>query len=56
MLEGHDVPVLELSALRTGEPCGLVKALDEIRVEQRFEYVSFHAPSKFTIERPAFKC
>lgn len=46
MLEGRDIPVLELSALRENELAPLLAALDEIRVEERFKFVSFHVPSK----------
>lgn len=53
MLADAGLPVLELSALRVGELEPLVAALDELGVERRFDYVSFHAPSRIALEEEA---
>jgi len=47
ILERIEVRAVELSALRFGELRPLVEALPELPL-QRFSYVSFHVPSKFT--------
>lgn len=49
MLEGKSANAVELSALRTHELPNLVNAADLVRVDH-YEYVSVHAPSKFTAE------
>src|SRR4051812_7072223 len=40
------INAVELSALREHELVTLVTAAKRLRVERRFDYVSFHAPSK----------
>jgi hypothetical protein len=49
MLERVDVNAVELSALRLNELQPLVESLDTLAL-QRYEYVSLHAPGKFSSE------
>lgn len=49
IIEGHEVRALELSALRETELPALMAAIPEIDLS-RFEYVSVHAPSRFSRE------
>jgi hypothetical protein len=50
MLQDHDCPALELSALRENElPC-LMEALDSLDID-RYRYVSVHAPSRLRTMR-----
>src|SRR5262245_38079189 len=49
MLEGKSANAVELSALRTHELPNLVNAVDSLIVDN-YDYVSVHAPSKFTAE------
>jgi len=46
----HEVNTVELSALRFDELEPLIKGLDGIHIEG-FESVSFHAPSRFCVEK-----
>jgi len=47
VLSGLQASAIELSALRFTELHPLVNCLDELELS-RYDYVSFHAPSKFT--------
>src|SRR5450432_2424339 len=49
----HGITVVELSALRLDELAPLVQALDSLDLEG-FEFVSFHAPSRFSPDDEAY--
>jgi sugar phosphate isomerase/epimerase len=49
LLKGTSMKAVELSALRLAELPVLIEALPRLNLEQ-FEYVSFHAPSRFSVE------
>ena len=51
MLEGHNCPAVELSALREAELPGLMDALADLDLG-RFKYISVHAPSKPDADPP----
>lgn len=49
ILAKHDVCAIELSALRYSELAPLLAAINDLDL-RRFEYISFHAPSRFSAE------
>lgn len=47
LLSGHDATAVELSALRDRELPELMRVVDDLDLSQ-YEYISVHAPSRFT--------
>lgn len=46
MLRSHRTSAIELSALRTSEVSDVLQVVREVKLDQ-FQYISFHAPSKW---------